>query len=248
MDLEDSHGCSKDSLNIQDIGGRSSVNTDQAGALILSSVSDNLLDSYWRSVTTYLSTTFFGLKEALIRIILITVFTLYPQLHKLYSGFILYPQLHKLYSGFILVSLQKLRHQKVSYCGSSIPHEFVSVGNTLKIRFRSDSTVSRWESSLLNADLLIPDCLYQVRLPTWVQHCQLWPGLWHWPWSDPVPSLALLSPLQHPLLLQHHRALHPHHLRLLQILQPGLLHQLWRQLSRGQRWRHRHSSTPSKGS
>ena len=58
MDLEDSPGCSKDSLNIQDIGGRSSVNQDQSGAVILSSMSENLLDSYWRSVIAHVAKIF----------------------------------------------------------------------------------------------------------------------------------------------------------------------------------------------
>ena len=50
MNLEDSPDCSKDSLNIEDIGRRSSVNQDESGAVILSSLSENLLDYYWRSV------------------------------------------------------------------------------------------------------------------------------------------------------------------------------------------------------
>ena len=50
MDLEDSPGCDKDSLVIEDIGGRSGVNRDVTGALVLSSLSARQLDYYWRMV------------------------------------------------------------------------------------------------------------------------------------------------------------------------------------------------------
>ena len=54
MDLEDSPGCDKDSLVIEDIGGRSGVNRDVtggSGALVLSSLSPRQLDYYWRMVS-----------------------------------------------------------------------------------------------------------------------------------------------------------------------------------------------------
>ena len=53
MDLENSERCVKDSLKIEDIGGRSTVNQDPGnGALVLSSVRQQLLDYYWRMVST----------------------------------------------------------------------------------------------------------------------------------------------------------------------------------------------------
>ena len=52
MDLENSERCIKDSLKIEDIGGRSTVNQDSGnGALVLSSLQQQLVDYYWRMVS-----------------------------------------------------------------------------------------------------------------------------------------------------------------------------------------------------
>ena len=37
----------------------------------------------------------------------------------------------------------RLLHQRVDYCGRRLPHEFISLGSTVKLTFRSDSTVAR---------------------------------------------------------------------------------------------------------
>ena len=52
MNLEDSDRCTKDRLEMEDIGGRSAVNQDPfSGALVVSSQGQNLLDYYWRMVS-----------------------------------------------------------------------------------------------------------------------------------------------------------------------------------------------------
>ena len=55
MNLEDSPGCEKDSLVIEDTGSRTGVSREvtganPAGALVLSSLTDRQLDFYWRMV------------------------------------------------------------------------------------------------------------------------------------------------------------------------------------------------------
>ena len=54
LDLEDSPACAKDSLLLEDIGGWSTVQRDAAsGGLVLSSLSPNMLDYYWRMVNIF---------------------------------------------------------------------------------------------------------------------------------------------------------------------------------------------------
>ena len=39
--------------------------------------------------------------------------------------------------------MQRLLHQKADYCGSALPNEFHSIGSTVKVSFKSDSSVAR---------------------------------------------------------------------------------------------------------
>ena len=36
--------------------------------------------------------------------------------------------------------LQSVLHQQVKYCGNTLPHQFVSSGDTIEIKFKSDGT------------------------------------------------------------------------------------------------------------
>ena len=104
MDLEDTEGCEKDRLSLEDVNShwRTPVTQEAGGPLVVSTYPQSLLDYWWRTVSR-------------VSVMIVS----------------------------IIVTLQRLLHQQADYCGSTTPHEFISVGSTVKVTFRSDATVAR---------------------------------------------------------------------------------------------------------